>query len=511
MKNKFYILLTALIFFILTICNFIWLKIDIRPPHWDFAIHLSNIFDYFDLLEKNEIISLITYFNYHPPQFNNYYPPLSYYLTISTYKLFGIGEDIAVLSLTPFLAIIIFSIYKIGQTLKNNKLGFLMVVSLVGMPFLMSQTREYQLDFPLTAMVSLNLYLFLKTNLFKNRKFSIIFGLVSGLAMLTKWTYSIFFIGILITGMVFVKKKNSFIIFKNYLIVFVMMLIISGPWYINNLPVLKQTLGKNITIAINEHDPNILTKESSLWYANSIYKDHLRFPLLIFNVVGLIYLIKDRKKLSKILQLTFISLFYLLIMTLYRNKDPRFIEPLTPIFSIFACFWILELKNSFFRKILIISLILLSAFNYYSASFGFVKLPIVLESRFLGKNIIWFKQYGYTLGPPKKENWHLKEIFNEMTGVSKRTLFLVNEDKMFLNIFNILYYQRLFSKYLIGINVGDGRCKNTMINYYYLVVNDIPESKLLNECKIISNNFYKNKEFYLPDNSVVVIFKKKIY
>lgn len=511
MKDRFYILLLLIISLLLIFCNFIWLKIDTRPPHWDFAIHLSNILPYYDFFVKKQIISFITYSNFSPPLSYNYYPPLSYYLTTFTYRLFGISEDVAVLSLTPFLIILIFSIYKIGQTLKNNKLGILMVISLVGMPFLMSQTREYQLDFPLTAMVSLNLYLFLKTDSFNNRKFSIIFGCVSGLAMLTKWTYLILFIGILIAEHIFSNRKKYLIQFKNIIIVLLIILIVSGPWYLSSLSQLKTGFKENISISIEENDPNILSKESFLWYLNSLYIQHLRFPLSILTIVGFIFLIKNGKKYKKIKQLLLISLFYLLTITMFRNKDARFIEPLMPFFTVIISFWILELKNLYIRYILIIYLILLCVFNYYSMSFGFVKLPIVSESKLLGKNIIWFTQYGYTLGQPRNENWHLKKIFYEISGNSKKTIFFISEDKMFLNIFNILYYQRLFSKYLISINIGKDMCKNLVLNYNYLVINDSPGSNLLNYCKIISDNFYKKKEFDLPDDSTVMIFIRKPY
>lgn len=505
MKNKFYILLLILISFSLIVCNFIWLKIDTRPPHWDFAWHLSNVLIYLNLLDKKQIFNMIV--QYH------YFPPLSYYLTIIAYKFFGISEDIAVLSLTPYLIILIFSIYKIGQTLKNNKLGILMVISLIGMPFLMSQTREYQLDFPLTAMVALNLYLFLKTNLFKDRRFSFIFGCTSGLAMLIKWTYLIFFIGMIIASFIFENKKNYIVKLKNVMIVFIILLVISGPWYISNLSNLKVSFSEVSTNGIKEHDPKILSKESFLWYANSLYKDHLRFPFLILSIIGLIYIIKNWKKSRKTMQLLLISLFYLLIMTMFRNKDARFIEPLTPILIILACFWIIELKKSLTRNVLIVFLIFLSAFNYYSSSFGFMELPDVLESRLFNLDIVWYKQYGYTVGVPESENWHLKETIFKIRDSTKGVLFILNQDKMFLNRLNIDYYRDLYAKNIpIDVIIGKDECVNNLgHDYSYIVINDDSKGKLTFTCNISLNNYNQDKEFLLPDNSRITILKEKSY
>jgi 4-amino-4-deoxy-L-arabinose transferase-like glycosyltransferase len=506
MKNKLYILLLIVISFSLVVCNFIWLSIDKRPPHWDFAWHLLNTLAYLNLLDKKQIFNLII--QYH------YFPPLSYYLTIVAYKFFGISEDIAVLSLTPYLFILIFSTYKIGQTLKNNKLGFLMAISLIGMPFLMSQTREYQLDFPLTAMVTLNLYLFLKTNLFKDRKFSLIFGCISGFGMLTKWTYLIFFVGMIIVSFILDKKKNYFIKFKNIIIVIIMMLLISGPWYLSNLNNFISGYRRNITNSIKEGDPNILSIESLLWYPNSLYKDHLRFPLLILSIIGLIYIIKNWKKSRKIVQLLLISLFYLLILTMFRNKDPRFIEPLTPILIILICFWIIELKNPLVRKSLIVFLILLSLFNYYISSFGLINLPPnALESRLFNFDIVWYKQYGYTVGLPEKENWHLKETIYKIADSKKSVLFILNQDKMFLNKLNIDYYRNLYAKNThIDIIIGKDECANNFRgDYSYIVINDNLKDKLTLSCGINTINYYQDKEFILPDNSKITILKEKIY
>jgi 4-amino-4-deoxy-L-arabinose transferase-like glycosyltransferase len=501
MKNKFSILLLILITFLLVICNFIWLKIDTRPPHWDFAVHLSSILTYFNYFDHKEISNLITHYSY--------YPPLSYYLTALTYRFFRINEDIAVLSLTPYLIILIFSTYKIGQTLKNNKLGILMVISLIGMPFLMSQTREYQLDFPLTAMVALNIYLFLKTDIFRNRKFSIIFGCTSGLAMLTKWTYLPFFVGIIIVSFIFDDKKNYLTKLKNIAILFLIILAISGPWYINNLSHIKASFNKNITITMNEHAPSILSKESLLWYINSLYIDHLRFPLSTLTIIGLIYLIKNWRKSKKIIQFLFISLFYLLVMTMYRYKDARFIEPLTPILVLLICFWIIEIKNFLFRTTLIILVICLSIFNYYSSTFGLIRLPYVLETKLFNRDVLWYKQYGYIFGPPRNEKWHLKEIIREVGSSSKKALFILSEDKMFLNIFNVRYYGRLYTKYLfIDAIIENGKCKNLVYDYDFIAINDNLDGRQILACKLILKDYYEKNKYLLPDNSVVIIFKK---
>ncbi len=505
MKINFHTILVILISFLLIIGNFVWLRIDTRPPHWDFAMHLLNTLSYLKYFDNKQIFNLLTYYHY--------YPPLSYYLTTLVYKFFLISEDVAVLSLTPYLIILIFSTYKIGQMLKNSKLGVLMVVLLAGMPFLMSQTREYQLDFPLTAMVTLNLCVFLKTDLLKNKKFSFFFGCFSGLAFLTKWTYLGFFVGMVVSSFIFDSKKNYFIKSKNIIIIIILVLLISGPWYLSNLHNLKNSFDRNVITAIEENDPNVLSIGSLLWYTNSLYRQHLRFPLLILSLIGLFFYFTNWKKYKKITLLLFIAFFYLFIMTLFRNKDARFIEPLTIIFVILVSFWVVELKNHLIRNFLIFFLILLSTFNYYISSFGFMDLPDNLESRLFNVNMVWYLQHGYTLGPPQKEKWYVKDVVDEMVGFSERAWFIFSQDKMFFNRNNIEYYRKLSAKNTyINTTIGKNECGNNFPHDYdYIIINDDVKNRITTDCRVVLKDFYKKKEFFLPDNSRLTIFDKKNY
>lgn len=515
-KNFFnYNRLVIILFFLVFFSNVIWLNIDTRPPHWDFAIHLSNVLDYFEFLNTKKITDFIIEYRY--------YPPLSYYITAIFYKFFGINEDIAVLSLTFYLIILFFSLFKIGEFIKNDYLGFLIIISLIGSPFLISQTREYQLDFPLTSMIALNFYLFLKADLFNKTKYSLLFGLTSGLALLTKWTYLIFFIGIVISSFfdknVFDKKKINLIKLKlkNILFCFFIVFLIAGPWYINNFDKLKLGFKENSLNGIQEKDPSILTVDSLLWYLKSIYYDHLRFPFLILFLIGLFSLFFKNKKMIKvknykgIFYILFISFFYLLVMTFHINKDARYIEPLTIVFIILISFWIVNIKRLIFRRIMIFLLIFISFFNFYTCSFGIKFIPETLKLNFFGMEIIWWKQYGYTLGIPKKENWHLKEIIKKIKIPLKKTLFVLKKDKMFFNFFNIYYYKKLYAKDIsLNLVIDKNLCyeESSYFYYDYIVVNSDFYNELFLKCYFLNKDFKEIENFSLPDNSELIVFKK---
>src|SRR3990167_7705544 len=226
--------------------NIIWLKIDIRPPHWDFAIHLINTLSYLDFLRNIDFKNLL--FGYF------YYPPFVYYLTSFTFLIFAIHEDIAVLSLTPFLIILIYFTFKLGKLFYGKKTGLLSVVGLIGMSFLMSLTREYLLDFPLTAMVVMNAYFFFRSRFFTDKKYSLLFAIGSGLGMLTKWTYVIFLAGaIFLFFLDFIRSRHAEKL-VNFALMLIILFYIAGPWYMGNLTNIKNDLVGNVEIAITEGD-----------------------------------------------------------------------------------------------------------------------------------------------------------------------------------------------------------------------------------------------------------------
>src|SRR3989304_4538966 len=99
MKKYRYENILILLIFFLILLNAIWLKLDNKPPHWDFAVNLSYSIFHLENLKSLNLQGLI--YSY------SYWPPLSYYITSVAFLLFGIHEDIGVLSLSPFLVILL--------------------------------------------------------------------------------------------------------------------------------------------------------------------------------------------------------------------------------------------------------------------------------------------------------------------------------------------------------------------------------------------------------------------
>src|SRR5208282_1001599 len=114
------------------------------------------------------------------------------------------------------IILLAFSVYGIGETLWNSRVGLLAALFVLSSPVVASQFKEYQLDAPLAGMVALGFYLFLKADGFKNRKMSMRFGIAAGLGMLTKWTFLFFFAFPLAEVVFTIWKSRNKEAFRNF-------------------------------------------------------------------------------------------------------------------------------------------------------------------------------------------------------------------------------------------------------------------------------------------------------
>lgn len=227
-SKRDYILLTILFLFH-SINNYIWLKIDTLPIRSDEAFHYLYSLRCFDILShptSHFVLDILI--------LNSKKPPFSHLPSALFYFIFGSQPDTAVLIHNTIpLFILIFSIYGIGRKLYNKNVGLLAALIITFFPIVFGQSRVFMVDLFSTAMVTLSIYLLILTNNFKNIKYSLLFGFVAGLGLLSKSFFIIFVIGPLfyvlfksISLNFIVNNLTKFFVFlkQNKLILLVMML-----------------------------------------------------------------------------------------------------------------------------------------------------------------------------------------------------------------------------------------------------------------------------------------------
>ncbi len=170
-----------------TVLNWMWAEANVTLMGWDRSSHLAKTLIYNDILGEINLRSLFTALTW---PWNR--PPFFFLTVVPFYRLFGESTDVALMSNCLYLAILLWSVYSIGRLLYGRKIGLLAACLVSFYPILFSISRLSYVDYALTAMVALAVYLLLKTDGFRHRGWSLAFGLGMGLGLLTKWPFMAF-------------------------------------------------------------------------------------------------------------------------------------------------------------------------------------------------------------------------------------------------------------------------------------------------------------------------------
>lgn len=181
------VLLSLLIAFHLVI-NWWWRVTNTVVFGFDRIFHKVTSLAYYDLLREgvnlHSLFAALTW--------SDYYPPLVHLTAAGFYKLFGVSMDVAAMSTSLYLVILLVAVYGLGEQKGGPWVGLASAFFISIFPIVFSMSRYLYVDLALTAMVALNLCLLLRTDRFQRRGVSWLYGVSLGLGLLTKWTFAAF-------------------------------------------------------------------------------------------------------------------------------------------------------------------------------------------------------------------------------------------------------------------------------------------------------------------------------
>lgn len=422
----------------------VWIHQDNQPPHWDMANHLVNALRYHDHLVfglgRHGGLSAIKYFflDYY------YYPP-GYYWTTLPLTLIGRSADILVLVNILYLAIFTGGVFLIARRVTTIWLTLLAVIVGLCLPFVVSQTHQYQLDFVLTAVVTLGIAALLSSQQLTHRGWTIAFGALVGLSMLIKWSaVGFYFLPTLLVIGQALRLPNRKTAFLNLALGFIAFLVIIGPWFGYNFSKVRSDFAGNISTGVLEGDPPVFSAASWKWYLRVFPFEHIRGLLLPFFLIGLTWLFtKVRQSRDQIVLLVFLVGGYL-VMTLYQNKDYRFIMPLNGVAAVIIVYW-LCLVPKWLMRTSAIYLLATSLIVFWSITFGLAWLP---------RNVSWhvangwelpiFKQLGYFSEQPDRRSWPNEQIVQDIVEFSQGQLV-----RLAMDYYDYPYFNKENFRYLI--------------------------------------------------------------
>jgi len=432
-KNKKYIVLLAILILFHIANNAIIIHTDNTPFLWDGGDYFYRSLRYYDVF-ANLDSNFIAEFNKVSP----YRPPLFLLSSLPFYLIFGRTPDVAVMTNIIYFIILVLSVYGIGRRLHSEEVGLLASFIVSTFPIIFGLSRSYWLDFPLTAMVSLSMYLLLMSDYFRDKKYSLLFGLSAGLGMLTKWTYFVFlsgpFLYLFLSSFKGNLKKNekATVPTFNAAISILVGMAVASFWYIpNGLDVAVKLSGLSVGIASEEAirfqqlgetigPSGIFNIKSLTFYAGKLVNEQVTFIFaIIFLVFASLIFKKERKEATWMLLLWIIV--SVVIFTLIKNKTTRNTVPMLPSIGLIISMGIMSIKCPWIRRVGTIIVLLIGLLQYTLTSYGSSLLPKRLALTTSIGDVVFFEQpdnHSYAIFRANKGDWKADEIIETINADS---------------------------------------------------------------------------------------------
>jgi len=462
LKKYYSILLLILLIIFHAINNYNWLRLDMQPPLWcDQVGYLTQSLCAYKAVHIFSINQLIhTIFDFmqgtlHPPYSPFIYflgsaiigirPPLVSFLAIPFYSLAGTSPDVAYMSNILYFTILLCSVYGITKRTSNRKIGLLSAFIVSTFPMIFGMSRQFLMDLPLTAMVSLSIYFLLCTDHFKNRAYSILFGISVALGLLTKPSYLFFvlfpFVYIIKNDIKIMKmllypkqflselKQRKSIL--NIVFATVIAVSLASIWYIPNL----KTIFWLHSVNRGGEGLSLINLQSILFYPLGMINYQISFLyLLTLIILTLFYMINPhqrfkysiRKSDEIMILILWIIIPYLIFTFYFPVKELRYLLPSTPPIAIVISAMISRI-NSKYAKGVIIIILLLGSMQFFALTYGTKALPKEIQIKTtmpepLNKVVLFsqenrcgtypkFWEVSWTY-PPGKENWKISDIID---------------------------------------------------------------------------------------------------
>ena len=392
-------ILLAFSFLYLTASNWIWIARDTRPPFWDMAYHQSGALRILNAFREDGLLALLGV-----PELSGLYPPLYHSIVAVFYSVFGVAADSAQFANLPATAILIGATYGIGKRLLTP-LGAATAAAITGFyPMSLWLSRESAIDYWLAAMVALAIWALIESDGFKKPGMSVMFGVVCGLGMLTKWTFPLF----LALPTLWLARTR----WKQAALAGGIAVVIASYWYLPQFRALSELLAINTVGGVSEGDPARLSWQALVFYLRALEGYQLFLPLFALFLAGAVWLGRNFKPEWWPILLWMGSGWAGLM--LFLNKDPRYSVPLLPAIALISAGAVQS------RKVVLALLMPFLLFQHYLVSFGIRALPeTVVIARGVEGPLSWnwnlYTQRHFGLwGPPAREDWKIDYVLDRV-------------------------------------------------------------------------------------------------
>jgi 4-amino-4-deoxy-L-arabinose transferase-like glycosyltransferase len=379
-----------------SIGNVIWLSSHwlTLPPPWDQSFYLYMGLRYLHALGDYGRFTAFREFVHLSTDVAPLYP----LTTVPLYILFGHSRLVAYLTNIVYLGLLLGGIYLLGAHLYGRSAGLLAAFVAATFTATVNYSRDYLLEFPATAFVTLGMYALLRSETFRRRPWCVAFGALVGCSVLTKTMTGVFFIGPVLFVLVCVvwQHRLNAAVLRNFLLAVVVGILVAAVWWGPNFRTAFRYLVyygfQAGSVPYSEGVAGILSLENLSYYALHLMNHGLSF-LYALLFAGLIIFVgskaclgADRPNLEDIAigptaasQANYLWVWLLsgyLILTLVPNKgEERYALPLLPAMALLLSGGIEAIGRRWVRRGMIALTLVVGGFNYLGLTYDLPSIP----------------------------------------------------------------------------------------------------------------------------------------
>jgi len=523
--------------------------LDIRPPSWDQGLHLFKTFNYWEALSSGSEDWWQDMLNVEP-----FYPPFYHLSLIPLSFIFGFTLDIGVIGNSFYMVIMALSIYGIGKILYTRNTGLIAAFLVSSYPLIVSMSREYIISVMLTTMTTLAYYLFLKSENFENKKYSLWFSFIFAVGLMVKWTFFIYVLPAVLAGLwgekIDVKDRLIQFVFYigmiaallivpffiliigaqrwiplileflliwalvkhfpktslsaqktlNLILLSCISVLICFPWYAHNLI--------NILIGVSKFAfPSSVLKGSMVWdlgiwaFYLEVISRQMGYPLMTIFVITFFLYIFKKDRFNWILFAW--AILPIIVFTFVNNKGARYTMPSLPPMALITAVVLTQVKNISLRKI------------FYSIT-GITTLVTILYNGFIPKPA--FLPYLGQGNLPVTQLWPINAMLDDIIEEAKPEK---GEQIIVRTLANYKYFQRgAFRDFAVfrGLPIvmkGVKRNVGEMTDFFITRSGDfssqspnaINSINLLTKDPALTKTFKLFRSYPLPDGNLGLLYK----
>jgi 4-amino-4-deoxy-L-arabinose transferase-like glycosyltransferase len=348
-KDLLSLLLLAALWLAHVAANYSWLKLDTYPPYWDMAGHVIRAIQMSRLpFSADPVTALRELFAFGT------YPPLSYWLAAPLLALSWPTADVATGVNALFLGLLLLSVYGIGRHLGGRGIGLLAAAIVSFYPILYGFSRLYLLDYPLTALTALAIWLLIESKGWRRRGLSLLCGVALGLGMLTKWTFAAFVAGPILLSLIAILVRRSWRNLFNLALAGLAAALTAGPWYLLNwrdlLAFIRTPGSYRMTVSAGYRG----LWHGLVYYVDTFADEQVLLPFALLFLLGLLLCLVRIKTLRGRLAALALVLFgwlgvSLLFWAAYPTTDVRYTMPYLPATALITALGLAQIRPVWLR------------------------------------------------------------------------------------------------------------------------------------------------------------------